>query len=341
MRQTRGFTLIEVGAITAVLSVGAVIVMPQVQEARDEARKSRDSMHVRGILQACAIWGTNNRDQYPMPSRVDAIGATLPRPDGLQGRDLRLDTTGNILSMLIFNGFFPAELTVSPFETGNVEVFDDYQVANPQAAANPDKALWDPRYRGTPLDEWGGKVGGKAGEAGHNSYAHAMPKGARRPSWSNTFSAVEAVWGNRGPAYTLEGGQWKLVEGSPFGDASNTLKFYEGEDAWAGHVAFNDQHVEFLLQPDPESLIWTFKDIENELDRSRADNVFHAEHDDTRAPIDEHLAVVAGQDGRGAAKATGEDPGMGALDQRNNYLRPISKVVSKSESVREVQFWID
>ncbi|MFI4881720.1 MAG: hypothetical protein ACIAQU_03950 [Phycisphaerales bacterium JB064] len=323
------------------LVIGFVTALAPMGQARQEARQLKDSTQLRGITQASAIWAQNNQERYPTPSRVDRKGVTIPRPEGLNGRDLSLDTTGNILSAMIFNGFFPVELTVSPAEVGNVEVFANYQFANPTTTVNPPMALWDPAFRGTPLDVWGGKVPGIMGSASHNSYAQVAYYGRREHMWGNTFSASEAVWGNRGPAYTLEEQQWVPLRNSPFGDASTTMRIHGNPTTWEGNVAFNDQHVDFVTQPDPAALRWHFVDVGGQGPDILPDNLFHAEHDRTRAPIGEHLEVAAAGDARGIVRHSGKQVGDEALDQRNNYLRPISKVIPGENGAIEAHIWVD
>ncbi|MEQ8316109.1 MAG: type II secretion system protein [Phycisphaerales bacterium] len=343
MRHARGFTLIEVGAVTAVLSVGAAVVMPQFQEARATARQLKDSTQLRGITQACAIWAQNTDERYPVPSRIDRKGVTLPRPADLpaDARDLRLDTTGNTLSLLIWNGFIPWNLTVSPAEVGNVEVIKNYQTATPTTAVDPNACLWDPAFRGTPLDHWGGKVPGEVGDASHNSYAQVAYFGARESMWGNTFKATEACWANRGAAYVLRDDQWHPLAGSTFGDGSKTMKIHGPPDSWAGNIAFNDQHVSFVERPDPEMLVWAFAGLEGDGERHLPDNVFHSERDQNRWLIDEQIELVTEHDGRGSVFATGKNGGTGALDQRNAYLRPISTVVPGEGDALKAHVWID
>lgn len=337
----RAFTLIEVGAITATLTIGAAMVLPQIQEARATARQLKDATQIRGIVQACAIWAQNNQERNPLPSRVDWEGATLPRPEGFEGKLLELDTTGNSLSLLVFNGFIPVELTVSPAEVGNVEVMQNYQHARPTSTVDPERAVWDPAFRGTPLDEWGGKVPGAVGDASHNSYAQVAYHGAREFIWGNTFSATEACWGNRGPVYILREDTWHPLAGSMFGDGSTTMEIHGDPETWEGNIGYNDQHVDYVKRPDPETVVWAFPGIVDESNREFPDNLFHSEHDNSRWLIDEQIELVTETDGRGTVKATGKNGGSGALDQRNNYLRPISKVVPGRNGLIEAKIWID
>lgn len=342
--QRQAMTIIEVLVVIGVLVLIALFALPFIGGFRSHhhgPRTMKDSTQVRGITQAYAIWAQNNQGRYPTPSEIDLNGDAIARPAGLVGPDRRLDTTGNMLSMLIWNGFFPVELAVSPAEAGNVERHPNFQSASPSSAVNPAQAVWDPTFRGTPLDEWGGGIPGKVGDASHNSYAQVAWFDDRATIWSNTFNSTQACLANRGPAYTLNNGNWKATPGSSFGSRSVTMKIHGPGSAWHGNVGFNDQHVEFFTRPDPQTLTWTFTGPSGGTPQSLADNLFHAENDSTRALIDEQITMVVGNDGRGTIHGDGSPGGSGALDQKNNYLRPIARVVPGPAGGYSAEFWID
>ncbi|NRA56723.1 MAG: hypothetical protein HRU13_01205 [Phycisphaerales bacterium] len=340
----RAFTLIEVGAVLAALAIGAILALPQFQEARATAWRIKDSTQLRGIAEASAVWAQYNDERFPTPSVIDQTGVTIQRPEGLEGPDHRLDTTGNVLSMLMWNGFFRVDLAVSPAEVGNVEAFDGYRSARPPSAVDPERALWDPAFRGTPLDEWGGRIPGKVGDASHNSYAQVAWFGARDRLWSNMFDSKRADFGNRGPTYTLDRDAWVPLSDTPFGDGSTTMRIHGEPTTWEGNIVFNDQHTEFVTRPDPEKHVWTFIRPGTDEPFELPDNFFHAEHDRTRALIDEGVSIVKDSDARGVIRGSldrEDNPGTGALDQRNNYLRPIAKVVPGEGNRIEAHIWVD
>ncbi|MEQ8316108.1 MAG: hypothetical protein RIE77_09555 [Phycisphaerales bacterium] len=341
----RGLSAIEVLVVVGVVVLLTIVVLPLVAGFRTGTSggwQLRDSTQIRGITQACAIWAQNNNERYPTPSEVDLQGTTIARPAGLVGPDRRLDTTGNTFSLMIWNGFFPVELTVSPAEAGNVDVMSGFQVASPSTAVDPRNALWDPAFRGTPLDEWGGGVPGKVGDPSHNSYAQVPWFDDRGFMWGNTFSSMHACFGNRGPAYALDKkGRWEPIRGHNFGSRSTTLLMHGPRDEWNGNVGFNDQHVEYLTTAASPTLTWTFPGIGDPSNMMLPDNLFHAEHDHTRALIDEHVKPVMGTDGVGTISGDGADAGVGALDQKNNYLRPIARILPGENGKITAEFWID
>lgn len=340
----RGLSAIEVLVVLGVVVLLTLVALPLVSGFRTGPSGSRglkDATQIRGITQAAAIWAQNNNERYPTPSEIDLEGATLPRPADLDGPDRRLDTTGNTLSMLIWNGFFPVELAVSPAEAGNVEVHENFQAASPTSAENPSRAYWDPAFRGTPIDDWGGSVPGTVGDPGHNSYAQVAWFDDRSFMWSNTFDSTQAVLGNRGPVYTLNKNKWEAVQGNNFGSRSTTMLIHGAKNEWSGYVGFNDQHVDFFTRPDPMVLTWTFPGISDPTQQTVFDNLFHAEHDHSRALIDEQIKLAQGTDGRGLISGDGLPAGSGALDQQNNYLRPISRVLPGENGQISAEFWID
>src|SRR5205814_4334434 len=138
MRNARcGMTLVEVGAaVTALGVLGAAGLMAQ---PRDEARGKKDQTQARGIVQGMVVWAQNNKDVYPLPSALDAQNATVAE----QGQ--AKDTTGNIMSLMVFNGALSTEILVSPAEKNpNVVNKQDYEFDQPKKAAKPALALWDP-----------------------------------------------------------------------------------------------------------------------------------------------------------------------------------------------------
>ena len=180
------------------------------------------------------------------------------------------------------------------------------------------------------------------GDPSHNSYAQMAWFGERASLWSNTFASTQACWGNRAPVYELHNAQWRPVKGNQFGDRSITMLAHGSRKSWSGNIAFNDQHTEFVTSPDPQQLVWTFPGLGgNPTSMTLPDNLFHAEHDHNRAPISEHATPVSGTDGRGVIYRTTGAGGTGALDQKNNYLRPIARVLPGENGKIEAQIWID
>lgn len=287
--RTRGFTLVDLAgtivALTCAGAIGALSLGDDVQDAEKDARqravekRQQDSTHLRGIHQAMVLFAQNNKDYYVRPSLLDVSGDTIA------GDKAAKDTTANILSVLVFNGFIGCDILVSPLENNkNIAGKTDYEFSSPKSAVNASRALWDPSLS---ADFTGGHTG-------NISYAHAMPFGERlTTAWSNSFQSDVAAFSNRGPqiksvSYSEDNAQATLELALP---TSNTLKFFDESNprtageaiAWRGNVAYQDNHIDFVesklgdKQTVKDSKVGKFKFAE---ERTRPDVMFYDEPDD-------------------------------------------------------------
>lgn len=259
-----GFTIVELAAVTVAVATGGAMctlalgpvgssqpegaekhanpeVLKQLKDARAKARQLQDATHVRGMMQAFVIWSQNNADKYPLPSEIDKAGATV------EGEAATKDTTANIMSVLIYNGYISTEMAYSPAEASkNIEIDKDYQFDMPKTAKKAAEAMWDPAF----------SADFSNGKKGNVSYAHLQPFGPRRErAWTSSFITTEAIAGNRAPEIRSmvvdAAGKRRAALAS---DKSVTFLIHGEEDKWEGNIAYNDGHVEYLksLMPDDQ-----------------------------------------------------------------------------------------
>ncbi len=281
MTARRAFTLIELLVVIALIAILIGILLPALGKARAATRAAKDGTQVKSIVQGLITFSQSHQDTYPLPSEIDKANATVTAatPEGK-------DNTGNIYSLLIFNGLLTPQILISPAEQDQaIKVDTGYENAKPPQAVKPDQAVWDPGFCGYAGEAGTGIGKGRrnGGAIGGTSYAHTPPFGKRARMWQNTGKSDQAVVANRGPVFEGTPGAWTLKNDAT-GKSSYTLKIHGPSSSWEGNVGFNDGRVVLVNTPDPDNIPITFDSGYNGSNNGR-DNIFVSEDDDKGVPL--------------------------------------------------------
>ncbi len=283
IRRKRGFTLIELLVVIAIIALLVGILLPALGKARKNAQQLKCGTNVRGITQSMINWSNDNKGVFPKPSQADKANQTAT--------GVTKNRSGSVFSLMVFNQSITPELCVSPAESNSkVQVMQNYQYNQPEAAIRKEYAVYDPLFLGCPKDDLSTEglaqtppTSGIGNErTAHNSYAHGALEGGRATQWGGTLSSSQPVLANRGPVYkqtatprAASNETWQLNDNpAEVGVSSITLFIHGAENKWEGNISYGDGRVDFSVEPDPEAMTFVDRQTSTTDPVNQRDNLF-------------------------------------------------------------------
>src|SRR5690606_29013745 len=130
---------------------------------------------------------------------------------------------------------------------------------------------------------------------------------------------------------TLPNVTWALAD-TEYGKNSQTLATHGSTNSWAGLVGFNDNHVSFFSDAQPDNLVFTVTAGANQ--HTVRDNIFVSEGPDGRETAD----LANGPTSAGIPYNT---QNTNAYQQTNVFLRPIFDVSGTGNNPGNIGLFVD
>jgi prepilin-type N-terminal cleavage/methylation domain-containing protein len=224
MKRTKGFTLVELLVVMAIIALLLGLLLPALAKARMTARQVKDATQLGQVHKAWLTWSREFNGVFPTPGLINRLASNGQQIPGKGAEDITKNSHDNLYSACIMQNYISPQVCVSPSEaSSNVAIASDF---NYNQYDIPQDKYWDDRFD-TDLQA-----------RCNTSYGTMNLDGARKTQqWKESLDSKHAVVANRG-----------VPNGSYAANVYNnskTLEIHGGRNSWEGNVCYNDNHVVF------------------------------------------------------------------------------------------------
>jgi len=246
MKRIRGFTLVELLVVMAIIALLIGLLLPALNKARATAKLTKDTTQVRSIHQSWLVYSHELNGVLPTPGLVNRQAFNGVQQPGRGNESKLYNDTSRLHSLCIMNNCYTPEICVGTTEpSGKVTVKDDY---NYDSLNVPGDVYWDTTFLANLT------------VTSNVSYASPPIAGPRQLKWRETSDSSWPVLANRGVA------NGDFLTPSVY-NASITLQVHS-KKKWVGNIVFNDNHVVVGDTFLPEGVNYSLNGVET------PDNVF-------------------------------------------------------------------
>ena len=233
--RSTGFTLIELLVVMGIIALLLAILLPALSKARANTKRVKCSTQLNQIHKGFQWSSRDNEGIFPTPGLADRWPVGGVNNPGKGAEDITQNHHAAVYALGIMQSAFPTDVLVTPAEVStSVLVMANYNFESYNPLGNNDQ-FWDPNFQANLA----------TGQLSNLSYGTLQLTGGRKAKqWRDTLDSRFAVVANRG-----------VINGSILPtdyNASKTLQIHGDAKAWEGNVCFNDGHVTFErnFQPD-------------------------------------------------------------------------------------------
>ncbi|MBL1217094.1 MAG: prepilin-type N-terminal cleavage/methylation domain-containing protein [Planctomycetes bacterium] len=264
-----GFTLIELLVVIAIIALLIGILLPALAKARRQAKFMQCGTQLRSVHQSMYTYAESNRERYPYPTKNDEWKEWSEETVGESNH--QWNSTGNIMSILLYNKFFEPHMAVDPSEMNATITADANYDYNPDSSKTDDK--WDRSFEAGNIEG----DGSNPGDISNVSYFMMMLTGNRlKTEWSSSsMNGNYVVLSDRGPK-----------DGKRENPHRICYLLHGTQKLWSGNLVMNDNSVARFTERTsiPTAMEWSRQEdpnfvpdgiyFTNESGQNTPDNIF-------------------------------------------------------------------
>jgi len=231
MKRTKGFTLVELLVVMAIIALLLGLLLPALAKARMTARQVKDSTQLNQIHKAWTTAAREFNGAFPTPGMVNRLPVNGQQIPGKGAEDITKNSHDNLYSYCIMQNMISPQICVSPSESSsNVAIASDFNYNKYDIVQD---IYWDDRFDADLQARC------------NTSYGTMNLDGGRKAQqWKESFDSKRSVVGNRG----VRNGSYAAADYN----ASKTLEIHGGRNSWEGGLCWNDGHVTYEKNFQPE-----------------------------------------------------------------------------------------